>query len=179
MEMYGIREVGDWLSAVCECVGRSPRLWVNGSTVCVRLCKTVCVWVVCVCVSYVCYKAWLQRGPDESADSPGVGFWASSELLEFYDTPNMHQAFSFLHRFLAKSSLFFSILPNFYFAPRSAAQLTHESRQPYAHPRHSEVCPCAPRPARTARPAHLALSAPCWPLQELGCISRHACADEE
>ena len=25
-----------------------------------------------------------------------------------------------------------------------------QSRQPYAHPRHSEVCPCAPRPARTA-----------------------------
>ena len=84
------------------------------------------------------------------SDSPGVGFWASSELLEFYDTPNMHQAFSFLDRFLAKSSPFFSILPNFYFAPRSAAQLAHESRQPYAHPRHSEVCPCAPRPARTA-----------------------------
>jgi hypothetical protein len=39
-------------------------------------------------------------------DSPGVGFWASPELLEFYDTPNMHQAFSFLDRFLAKSSLF-------------------------------------------------------------------------
>ena len=58
--------------------------------------------------------------------------------------------FSFLDRFLAKSSPFFSILPNFYFAPRSAAQLAHESRQPYAHPRHSEVCPCAPRPARTA-----------------------------
>ena len=63
-----------------------------------------------------------------AADSPGVGFWASSELLEFYYTPNMHQAFSFLDRFLAKSSPFFSILPNFYFAPRSAAQLAHESR---------------------------------------------------
>ena len=63
-------------------------------------------------------------------DSPGVGFWASSELLEFYDTPNMHRAFSFLDKFLAKFSNIFRILRNFCFAPCSAAQLTRKSGQP-------------------------------------------------
>ena len=51
--------------------------------------------------------------------SPGVGFWATPELLEFYGTPNMDYAFSFLARFLAKSSVF-SILRIFCFTPRSA-----------------------------------------------------------
>ena len=48
-----------------------------------------------------------------------VGFWATPELLEFYGTPNMDYAFSFLARFLAKSSVF-SILRIFCFTPRSA-----------------------------------------------------------
>ena len=85
------------------------------------------------------------------SDSPGVGFWASSELLEFYDTPNMHQAFSFLDRFLAKSSPFFSILPNFYFAPRSAAQSSLMSLGSHMHTLDTLRSARVP-PARHAQP---------------------------
>ena len=73
--------------------------------------------------------------------SPGVGFWATPELLEFYGTPNMDYAFSFLARFLAKSSLFLAFCA--FFASRRVL-LAHEAGgQPDgdAHPRHSRLPP--------------------------------------
>ena len=84
------------------------------------------------------------RGPPAALDilhSPGVGFWATPELLEFYGTPNMDYAFSFLARFLAKSSLFLAFCA--FFASRRVL-LAHEAGgQPDgdAHPRHSRLPP--------------------------------------
>ena len=92
----------------------------------------------------------------------------------------MHQAFSFLDRFLAKSSHFFSILPNFYFAPRSAAQSSLMSLGSHMHTLDTLRSARVP-PARHAQPpasSSRALGSVCWPLQiplqELCLLFTHA-----
>ena len=85
-----------------------------------------------------------------------VGFWASpAELLEFYDTPNVHQAFSFLDRFLAESFIYIS--PSLCCPPKHAVSQEHAVR-PRAE--------CAVRPSvlstQAVRPTYAARPEVCW-----------------